>query len=217
MPSTSMRRRPLLLVAALVVLIVAAAGWAIGRRPFPPDTTPEGAYVRIAYAVAERRPRDAFAYLETDAQWASYTIRDMRRRACERVHASYPPDQGRPLLAAWQPEADAPDGADVFALMAARRGWIARLERDLSGVAHVEVAGERATVVTARGTRYPFRRRDNGIWGLTIFTAELQAEAEKASRDLEMVERAADDYDREKESRQGSTAPSGDAGETSAP
>lgn len=214
-----MRRRPLLLVAALVVLIVAAAGWAIGRRPFPPDTTPEGAYVRIAYAVAERRPRDAFAYLETDAQWASYTIRDMRRRACERVHASYPPDQGRPLLAAWQPEADVPDGADVFALMAARRGWIARLERDLSGVAHVEVAGERATVVTARGTRYPFRRRDNGIWGLTIFTAELQAEAEKASRDLEMVERAADDYDREKEkeSRQGAKAPSGDEGETSAP
>jgi hypothetical protein len=208
-----MRRRPLLLLAAVVVLIVAAAGWAIGRRPFPPDTTPQGAYVRIAYAVAERRPRDAFAYLETDAQWAAYTIRDMRRKACDRVHASYPPDQARPLLDAWQAEADAPDGADVFALMAARRGWIPRLERDLSGVAHVEVAGERATVVTARGTRYPFRRRDNGIWGLTIFTAELQAEAQKASRDLEMVERAADDYAREKakESRQDAEAP-GDGG-----
>jgi len=52
--------------------------------------------------------------------------------------------------------------------------------------------------VTARGTRYPFRRRENGIWGLTVFTAELLAEANRASRDLDMVNRAADDYDRQK-------------------
>jgi hypothetical protein len=53
-------------------------------------------------------------------------------------------------------------------------------------------------VVTARATRYPFRRRDNGIWGLTIFTAELEAEAERATRDLDMVDRAARDYERAK-------------------
>ena len=63
----------------------------------------------------------------------------------------------------------------------------------------MEVQGERATVVTARGTRYPFRRRENGIWGLTVFTAELDAEAERATRDLEVVERAAADYDRAKQ------------------
>jgi hypothetical protein len=51
-------------------------------------------------------------------------------------------------------------------------------------------------VVTSRGTRWPFRRRDNGIWGLTIFTAELVAEAERTTRDLEVVVAAADDYDR---------------------
>ena len=39
-----------------------------------------------------------------------------------------------------------------------------------------------------------FRRRENGIWGLTMFTAELQAEAERASRDLEVVDAAARDY-----------------------
>ena len=87
----------------------------------------------------------------------------------------------------------------LFALLAATRGWIARLERDLSGVASVEIAGERATVVTARGTRYPFRRRENGIWGLTLFTAELAAEAERAARDLDVVEHAAADYDRVRE------------------
>jgi len=42
-------------------------------------------------------------------------------------------------------------------------GWLQRLRRDLSGIEHVEVKGDRASVQTARGTRYPFRRRDNGI------------------------------------------------------
>jgi hypothetical protein len=190
-----MRLRTLVVLVGLVILALAVGAWLVGRRPFPPETTPEGAYTRIAYAVAQRRIGDAFPYLETDAQWGAYSIRDMRRKACDRARASYPPDE-RALLGAWQAEADAADGADVFALMAANRGWVQRLERDLSGVAHVEIVGERATVVTTRGTRYPFRRRENGIWGLTIFTAELTSEAERAARDLEVVERAAADYDR---------------------
>jgi hypothetical protein len=139
--------------------------------------------------------RDAFPYLETHAQWAAYTIRDARKRACDRVRASYPPDQQQALLAGWREEAEAPDGGDVVALLGTERGWIARLERDLSGVASVDIQGERATVVTGRGTRYAFRKRENGIWGLTLFTAELAAEAERASRDLDVVEQAARDYD----------------------
>lgn len=190
-----MLRRPLVFFAVAAGLAIWAGQKLTARRQFPPDTTPEGAYARIALSVAERQYREIFAYLETEAQWAAYTIRDMRKRACARVRASYPPAERARLLEAWQGEADAPDGADVFVLLAAARKWPARLERDLSGVAHVDIEGPRATVITARGTRYPFRRRDNGIWGLTIFTAELAAEAERASRDLEVVERDAADYD----------------------
>jgi hypothetical protein len=190
--------RPLVVLAIGIVLLVAGGAAAIALRPFPKGDTPEGAYARLALAVAERRVRDAFPYLEREAQWASYTIRDVRRKARDRVDATYPAGERERWLEAWNEEASAPDGADVFALLAARRGWIARLERDLSGVARVEIQGERATVVTARQTRYPFRRRENGIWGLTIFTAELQAEAERAQRDLEVVEAAAKDYERAK-------------------
>jgi hypothetical protein len=190
-----MRRRTLLVLAAIVTLLVVAGSMAIARRPFPPDTTPEGAYDRIALAIAERRPRDAFAYLETEAQWACFTIRDLRKRASDRVHAAYPPAEQPKLLDAWREEAEASDGPDMFAFMAKRNAWAERLQRDLSGVAHVDVQGERATVVTMRGTRYPFRRRDNGIWGLTIFTAQLQAEAERAARDMEVVDKAANDYE----------------------
>ena len=190
-----MRRSPLLVLAAAIVLLTAVGSRAINHRPFPADTTPEGAYLRIVLAVSDRHVRDAFPYLETEAQWAAYTIRDARKKACDRVRASYPPDQQAALLDGWRELADAPDGADVVALLGARRGWIARLERDLSGVASVDVQGERATVVTGRGSRYAFRRRENGIWGLTLFTAELAAEAERASRDLDVVEQAAHDYD----------------------
>jgi hypothetical protein len=191
-----MRRRSLLLFAGALCLLLGAGALATSYRPFPSETSPEGAYARIALCVAQRRARDAFPYLETEAQWAAYTVRDLRKRACERVRASYPLGERERLLEAWHEEGDAPDGADVFGLLATRRGWTARLERDLSGVARVEVRGDRATIVTARGTRYPFRKRENKIWGLTIFTAELQAEAQRAARDLEVVDRSAADYDR---------------------
>ncbi len=188
-----MRTKLTILVLGLLALVVAMA---VNHRPFPSDHTAEGAYDRVARSVAEDRVRDVFPYLETESQWASFTIKDARAKACARIRTSYPESERPPLLAAYGPLADAPDGADVFAMIARQRGWIGRLRRDLSGVASVDTEGERASVVTARGTRYPFRRRDNGMWGLTLFTADLVAESERASRDLAVVNAAADDYDR---------------------
>lgn len=154
--------------------------------------------MRIARSVTDAKLAEIFPYLETDAQWASFTIRDMRKKSSDRIAASYgEPDRSR-LLAEYSDEANAADGSELFAIVAKQRGWDARLRKDLSGVVRIDIEGERATVVTARGTRYPFRKRDNGIWGLTIFTADLMAEAERASRDHENIEHAADDYDRVK-------------------
>jgi hypothetical protein len=185
-----------LLLIALAISAFVWLGFAVFARPFPSDHTPEGAYMRIAKAASDDAPREIFAYLETDAQWACYTIKDARGKALARAQASYPEAEKRALEVAYRAEASAPDGADVFVLEAKKRGWLARLRKDLSGVARVEVEGERASVVTARGTRYPFRVRDNGIWGLTIFTGDLVAESERATRDLAVIESAAADYGR---------------------
>ena len=190
---------PRLVKVSLVFGIPAALAVAFvlrSRAAFPADDTPEGAYARIAVAIAANRTRDCFAFLETRAQWASYTIHDYRSRTAALVSASYPENEKEPLLSPYRREAQGPDGADAWLALAESRGWVARLRKDLSGMKNVEIAGERATIETARGTRYGFRRRENGIWGLTLFTAELVAEAEKASRDYEMVERAAADYER---------------------
>jgi hypothetical protein len=183
----------LALVAASVVLAL------LLYRPFPPDHTPEGAYARIAKAVSEQHPRDVFAYLEQDAQDAAFSTRDMRKAACDAIERSYPQGTERDaLLAAYRPEASAVDGVDVFLLIDKQRAFLSRLRKDLSGFVSVETAGERATVVTARGTRYSFRRRANGVWGLTLFSAELLAESERAARDLASVRAAAEDYERAK-------------------
>lgn len=188
--------RRTVLVALGFAIALPAGAFAALHRPFPSDHTPEGAYMRIAHSVTLDDPKSFFAYLETEAQWASYTLRDQRKKAAARIAASYPEPQRSEQLALFKELAEAEDGSDAFASIYKARGWARRLRKDLSGVARVDNEGERASVVTVRGTRWPFRRRDNGIWGMTIYTAELMAEAEKATRDLAVVEAAAADYDR---------------------
>ncbi len=118
-----------------------AGSWAAWQRAarFPPDTTPGGAYLRIAVNVTEGKVRDCFAYLEDQAQHAAYSIRDYRKKASDRIAASYPEPERSRLLDAYHAHATAPDGADVWLEMAQRRGWVGRLRRDLSGVARVEI------------------------------------------------------------------------------
>ena len=187
------RRRRLLLLAPLGVL---ATWFLVTWATYPSDRTPTGAYLRVMKAVNEDRPEAFFAYIETAAQHACYTIGNYRKKTRSRILEAYPePDRSR-LAASYEDEAGATDGSQVFALYARRRGWLQRLRRDMSGVDQVEIRGDRASVQTVKGSRYPFRRRENGIWGLTLFTASLVAEAEKAARDAEIVERAATDYER---------------------
>jgi hypothetical protein len=175
---------------------VALLLWGLMWWRFPKDTTPEGAYYRIAKAVSRDDPAGFFAYLETAAQHACFTIGDYRAKAKQRVMQSFPPAERQRALAELEPYASQSEGSDVFALAARDQRWLARLRQDLSGVDHIEQEQERATVQTVRGTRYPFRRRENGIWGLTLFTAYLVQEAERAARDYEMYRNSAIDYDR---------------------
>lgn len=189
------RRAVLLTFATIAIGGWAALSW-LSR--FPPDNTPEGVYMRIAFNLGQGDVRTCFHYLEDRAQHAAYSIRDYRKKASERIDKTYPEPERTRLLDAYRAHATAEDGADVWVEIAGRKGFVTRLRRDLSGIAKVETVGERATIETARGTRYGFRRRDNGMWGLTLFTADFAAEAERAARDWDIVERAAKDYERGK-------------------
>lgn len=182
----------LLALAILAPLLVYAYSWIT----FPSDKTPEGAYLRVVRAVNEARPESLFAYTEEAAQHACFTIRDYRKKALEVARGSYPAEEFSRLEEAYGPYARAGHGSDVFALIAQQQGWMSQLRRDVSGIKKVEVEGPRATIETAKGTRYSMRRRPGGIWGLTAFTPTLVEEAESAARDLEQVEKAAADFER---------------------
>jgi len=186
-------RAPKLVALVLVTALLAGTAYLLFR--FPADTTPEGAYMRLARAVGDGEPRDCFAYLEQDAQHAVHSILEYAKNADRRIRDAYPDADKRHQLPRYEPLAQEPDAAALWVKLAEERGYIARLRRDLSGVDHVVHAGERATVVTARGTRYSFRRRPNRIWGLTLFTAELNAEATRLARDWELIQQAARDYE----------------------
>jgi hypothetical protein len=183
--------------AALLGLAVFLGAWISWvRASYPSDHEPKGAYVRIVEGVTRDRPEEFFAYIEDAAQHACFTIRDYRKAALGRVRKTFPDKERAEYEARYGELAAASDGSQVFAYYARQEGWLAELERDLSRAAAVEVRGERATVITARGTRYSFRRRAGGIWGLTKFSPKLTSEAERAARDLAMIEKAAHDYER---------------------
>src|SRR3954462_12911744 len=143
-------RRALIYVSAgLASLLILAMVWA--HVSFPSDRTPEGAYQRVVIAVNRGRAQDFFAYTETRAQHACYTIHDYRKKARERVLLSFPEPERSRLAAQYAEEAAAPDGADVLAFYARQNGWMNRLRKDMAVIAKVEVQGERATVQTAHG------------------------------------------------------------------
>lgn len=189
------RGRILLCLLLLVPLSVYVYSWIT----YPSDRTPKGAYLRVVRAVNEGKPERFFAYTEETAQHACYTIRDYRKKMLTVAQKDYPPVEYAELEELYGKFAEAPDGADVFSLMARRHGWLSQLRLDVSGVAKVEKNGPRATILTAKGTRYSMRVRPNGIWGLTAFTPALVEEAEKAARDFEQVEKAAADFARVKD------------------
>lgn len=161
---------------------------------YPDDKSPKGSYYRVMAAVNRGQADAVFPYVETDAQHAAFTIGDYYRRARQVIEETYPEPQRSTELERLGRLALVEPGPGVFAWYAEHYGWVERLRQDLSGVSRVEIEGDRATVETARGTRYPFRRRDTGMWGLTLFTARLLADRDKAARDLAQIQAAAADY-----------------------
>jgi hypothetical protein len=198
-PSERLERRALvsrriwLFGAAAVGLSggVAVLSW----RRYPSDRTPTGAYFRVVTAVNRADDQAVFPYLETAAQHAAFTIHNYFSQSQARIQQAYPEALRAAALARLPALEGVEAGPGVFAWYAQKLGWIDRLRQDLSGIRQVIEEGDRATVETVRGTRYAFRKRDNGMWGLTLFTARLVADAEKLARDYAVIDAAARDYE----------------------
>lgn len=183
--------------AVLTCVVLVPLVWSLfAKFRFPSEKTPEGAYLRLVVAFGPGKVRDAFPYLEDEAQAALYTIHEYRKKSLEKVRAVFKEPERSRWEAEYRQQGDAPDPESLWVVMAAERGWDRRMRKDLSGIATIERKDRRVTVETARGTRYPFRLGDNGIWGLTLFTADLVDLKQRAARDYQLVEKASEDYER---------------------
>jgi hypothetical protein len=191
------RRNAVILCGGLVAVAGGLFGVTRAFR-FPPDTSPEGAYMRITYNLNAGKSEMVFPYLEDAAQHACYSVISYRKKSLDLVLANYPEPERSTLVASYEPDASLTDGSLLWVKLAESRGYLTRLRRDTSGILRVEREGDRATIETVRGTRYSFRRRQNGMWGLSMFTAELVQESQRAARDFDLVEDAAKDYARAK-------------------
>ena len=147
------------------------------------------------------RLADVFPYLEDEAQNAICTAHEYRSKTLALIRSSFEEPERSRMEETYREEGDAAGPSSLWEILALRHGWDARLRGDLSGVESVEVVGQRATVVTARGTRYPFRRAASGVWGLSLFTADLMVQKDRAPRDFHVMEQAASDYDRARRQR----------------
>lgn len=180
----------------VLAVVLLGAAYSISWYFYPTDRTPKGAYYRVTTAVNRDKPAEVFPYLETAAQHAAFTLHKYSVDAVARIDAAYPKERVEAEKERFLVIARLSPGPGVFQWYAERYGWMDQLRRDLSGVSNVEISGERATVETVRGSRYAFRLRDNGMWGLTLFTARLVADAEKMARDYSVIDAAAADYER---------------------
>jgi len=180
----------------LLLLLIPLALWGYTWAIFPSDRSPDGAYLRIVKAVNQGRAQAFFAYTEEEAQHACFSIRDYRKKTLDLAVKEFPPERLPALHKEYGELASASTGEEVFALIVKREGWLSQLRADVSGIERIEEVGPRATITTAKGTRYSLRRRPNGIWGLTAFTPALRQEAQAAARDFEQVQKAALDFSR---------------------
>ena len=177
------------MILALTALAGAMIYWKFGR--FPPETEPKGAYLRIVQALQDGRPVEIFPYTETATQHGCYSILGYHRDAYQLITAEFPEERKLSDAPRYEEFAGMKDGSEVFLSIAVRGGYLERLTKDLSAVKQVQINGERATVETVRGTRYSFRRRSNGIWGLTMFSAEIQTEALRSAREFDQLKNIA--------------------------
>jgi len=99
-----------MLGAVGAVVIGIPVGWsALAAVRFPSDRTPEGAYLRIVLALNKGNVRDAFPYLETEAQHALCTIHAYRRKALEIIRKSFREPERSQWENAYREQGDAKD------------------------------------------------------------------------------------------------------------
>lgn len=164
---------------------------------FEPDpNTLEGAIETAAVAVERGDARALFRVIDVRTRHAMGGIVDARNRSRELVRKTYPIGQADTELTRLGPEAAT--ATDLFAQRCdavCLADFASKLGAPESSMRH----GNVTVVTTVRGTRLDMYSVDGGWFGLLWRLQELEAERDRASRDLEQIGKNAALYRRRAE------------------
>lgn len=189
---TRCRRKP----RALAILTGIAAITASGAcAPDPDPRQIEGAIAAAVQHVEARDSARLFRLVDQRARHAMASIQRDRAEAAQLVRTSYPPAARDETLRTLGDAARATSAADLFARRC-DEACLTELGAVLRAPAHVERAGNDATISTVHGDTLPMHLGNDGWWGIVWHTAELEAERDHAAGDLEQVRANAQIYER---------------------
>lgn len=159
----------------------------------PDPRTVEGAIEAAADAVERRDARALYRLIDVRSRHALEGIHDANSRARTLIERDYPDAQAAAALKRLGPPA-----ADAEALFAQRcdATCLADFAAKLGAPERIEAQGEVTVVTTVRGSRLHMYSVDGGWYGLLWRRQQLEAERDRASRDLKQIEENAAVYRR---------------------
>ena len=183
---------------AISLGLVCAMACGIGGTPDPREL--EGAIGFLAVAIERDDPAMLFRAVDERARHAMISIVADRQRAAELIRADYPEDEREGALAELGDAATVEEAAALFALRC-DASCRQELSSKLGAPTEQRTEGDELVVTTSRGGTLRFHRPEgeDAWYGWVWETEALDAERDRANRDLRQIEQNAETYRRRAE------------------
>lgn len=170
-------------------------GCGIGGTPDPREL--EGAIAYLAVAIERDDPAMLFRAVDARARHAMISIVADRQKAAELIRADYPAEEREAALAELGDAATIDDAPALFALRCDST-CRSELSAKLGAPTERRREGDELVVTTVRGGTLRFHRAEgeNAWYGWVWQTEALDAERDRANRDLRQIEQNAETYRR---------------------
>ena len=187
-------------MATRTISLCLAFGTACGIGGTPDPRELEGAIGYLAVALERDDPAMLFRAVDARARHAMISIVADRARAAELIASDYPEDARDAALAELGDAATVSEASDLFALRCAS-ACRSELSASLGAPTEQRREGDELVVTTARGGTLRFHKPDGAdAWfGWVWETEALDAERDRANRDLRQIEENAATYRRRRE------------------
>lgn len=155
------------------------------------DSTPRGAFERMADAAQSESVGDLFDALDDESRDAVSGLHGAQARIGRLLRRDFLTEEREGVPGRWRLGAEARDARSVFAAWCREYECLAEVTDRLSAPVRVDIDGAGARVLVRKGRSYPFSRSRRGRWGLSLFRDRLRRWNVEVHRDLESIAHSA--------------------------